>query len=184
MSRIGKQIISIPEGVELKLDGNHLEVKGKKGTLKRELHATMRLLVDKTAKTATVAPKTKTKTNEHGNFHGLTRSLIYNMIEGVSQGFTKSLKLVGVGYKAILKGKELNLTLGFSHPIVYSLPDGIEAKVEKQTTIVINGIDKELVGQAAANIRAYRKPEPYHGKGVLYSDEVIIKKAGKSGAKK
>ena len=122
MSRIGKQLISIPEGVELKLDGNHLEVKGKKGTLKRELHATMSLLVDKTAKTATVAPKSKA--GDHGNFHGLTRSLVYNMIEGVSQGFTKSLKLVGVGYKAILKGKELNLTLGFSHPIVYSLPVG------------------------------------------------------------
>lgn len=182
MSRIGKKLINIPEGVELKLDGNHLEVKGKKGTLKRELHGTMGLLIDKAARTATVQPKSKT--NDHANFHGLTRSLVHNMVEGVSQGFTKTLKLVGVGYKAILKGKELNLTLGYSHPIVYTLPEGLEAKVEKQTTIVINGIDKELVGQAAANIRAYRKPEPYHGKGVLYGDEVIVKKAGKSGAKK
>ena len=121
---------------------------------------------------------------ELSNFQGLTRSLIANMIEGVSKSFSKTLKLVGVGYRAKLMGKDLDLTLGFSHPVVYKVPEGIEVKVDKQTTIIISGIDKEQVGQIAADIRSYRKPEPYHGKGVRYADEHISLKAGKAGAKK
>lgn len=182
MSRIGKQPIPLPEGVALKIDGGLLQVSGKKGTLKLNVHQTMKVSFNDADKIALVEPKVDN--GESNNFHGLTRSLISNMVEGVSNGFSKTLKLVGVGYRAALKGRDLNLTLGFSHPVVYTLPEGIEAKVEKQTTVIISGVDKELVGQVAANIRAYRKPEPYHGKGVRYSDERIITKAGKAGAKK
>ena len=177
MSRIGKRPISIPTGVEVTIDGNFVKVKGQKGELSRTIHPSMSL--KKEGDVLTVVPVEQLR-----NFYGLTRSLVNNMVEGVSKGYTKSLILKGVGYRAAVQGAQLNLTLGYSHPVLFDVPKGIEIKVEKQTTVVVSGADKELVGQVAATIRAYRKPEPYHGKGVRYSDEVIVTKVGKSGAKK
>jgi len=179
MSRVGKKLIPVPQGVELKIDGQKVTIKGPKGTLERVLHpATTVSVADGQILVTPIDEK-----YENRKFHGLTRSLVNNMVDGVSKGFTKSLTLVGVGYRAALKGKELNLSLGFSHPINYPIPEGIEVKVDKLTTVIVNGCDKELVGQVAANIRSYRKPEPYHGKGVRYTDERIITKAGKSSGK-
>lgn len=180
MSRIGKKIITLPAGVEFKVNGSNVVVKGPKGHLERTIHNTMTVKLEGTA--VTVEPKEDTRENR--KFHGLTRSLLNNMVIGVSEGFTKSLTLVGVGYRAQAKGQELHLTLGYSHPIVYKMPEGVEAKVEKLTTVLVSGCDKESVGQVAANIRAYRKPEPYHGKGVRYTDERIITKVGKTAGKK
>ncbi|MBC61686.1 MAG: 50S ribosomal protein L6 [Zetaproteobacteria bacterium] len=181
MSRIGIKPITIPQGVEVTLGkSNDISVKGPKGVLQRTLHKSMEL--KKEDNTIKVMPLSEGKDS---NFHGLTRTLVNNMILGVSEGFSKSLKLIGVGYRAAVAGKNINLTVGYSHPVVYSLPDGIEAKVEEASTkITISGPNKETVGQVAANIRAYRKPEPYHGKGIRYADEKIITKVGKSGAKK
>ena len=177
MSRIGKTPISIPTGVEVTIDGSHVKVKGPKGELSRVLHSSMGLTKENDV--LTVVPH-----KPLSNFYGLTRSLVNNMVEGVSKGFSKSLILKGVGYRAALQGAKLNLTVGYSHPVLYDVPKTIDVKVEKLTTVIVSGADKELVGQVAANIRAFRKPEPYHGKGIRYSDEVIITKAGKSGAKK
>lgn len=183
MSRIGKKIIDLPSGVTLSVKGQDIEVSGPKGKLKRTIHNSMSLTQE--GNVVSVVPK---KGQEHlSNFHGLTRSLVMNMVSGVHEGFSKSLLLKGVGYRALLKGKELHLTLGYSHPIIFSVPEGIEIKVEKQgkdPMVVVRGIDKESVGQTAANIRGFRKPEPYHGKGVRYIDEVIITKVGKSAGKK
>ncbi len=180
MSRIGKLPINVPSGVEVTIEGDFVKIKGQKGELSRTIHSSMGL--KKEGAVLTVVPADSLK--PLSNFHGLTRSLVNNMVVGVSEGYTKSLLLKGVGYRAAAQGTQLNLTLGYSHPVVFDIPKGIDIKVEKQTTLVISGSDKELVGQVAATIRAYRKPEPYHGKGIRYSDEVIITKVGKSGAKK
>ena len=180
MSRIGKKLIAIPKGVEVKIDGQKVFVKGPKGKLERSLHGSMILQKDEAG--LKVLPKEDT--NENKKFFGLTRSLVNNMIVGVTEGYSRELSLVGVGYRAALKGNELQLTLGYSHPVVHKIPAGIEIKVEKQTSIVVLGADKELVGQTAADIRSYRRPEPYHGKGVRYVDEVILTKVGKSASKK
>lgn len=181
MSRIGKKIISIPKGVSVQVNGgSSVEIKGPKGTLSRKLHEKIEAVVEG----ETLKVVTKSDDKELSKFYGLSRSLLQNMVTGVSEGFSKSLILKGVGYRANVSGKDLNLTLGYSHPVVYSIPEGLTVKVDKQTTVIVSGIDKELVGQAAADIRAYRKPEPYHGKGVRYADEVIVTKAGKAGAKK
>lgn len=180
MSRIGKKLIQIPKGVEVKIDGSNVSIKGPKGVLGREIHSTMDAILE--GENLKIVPKEDISAN--GKFHGLTRSLLNNMVVGVSTGFTKSLKLVGVGYRAQLKGKELHLSLGYSHPVIYAIPEGLEVKVEKLTTVILSGANKEVVGQAAANIRGYRKPEPYHGKGVRYIDERIITKAGKAAGKK
>ena len=177
MSRIGKTPISIPQGVDVTINDLNVVVKGPKGELTRVIHPAMSL--KKEENTLTVVP-----VKPLSNFYGLTRSLVNNMVEGVSKGFTKSLTLKGVGYRAAVQGNQLNLTIGYSHPVLFEIPKTIDLKVEKQTTVVVSGADKELVGQVAANIRAFRKPEPYHGKGIRYSDEVVITKAGKSGAKK
>lgn len=177
MSRIGKAPINVPQGVDVTINGSNVLVKGPKGELTRTLHSSMSLT--KEENTLVVVP-----IKPLSNFYGLTRSLVNNMVEGVSKGFTKSLTLKGVGYRAAVQGNQLNLTIGYSHPVLFDIPKTIDLKVEKQTTVVVSGPDKELVGQVAANIRAFRKPEPYHGKGIRYSDEVIITKAGKSGAKK
>lgn len=179
MSRIGKKPIVVPKGVEVKINGQVVSVKGPKGQLQRTLHNTMSLKQEGDA--LNVVPLVDTKLNR--KFHGLTRTLVANMVEGVSEGFSKTLTLIGVGYRAQLKGKDLSLTLGFSHPVLYVPPAGIEVKVDKQTTVIVSGADKEAVGQAAANIRGYRPPEPYHGKGVRYADEHISTKVGKSGGK-
>ena len=179
MSRIGKAPIKLPSGVNVSIDGRLIEVKGPKGELKREIHPTMALKQEDDE--LIVDPQTDV--NSDRKFHGLTRSLVANMVEGVSEGFSKKLILKGVGYRAQVSGSDLNLTLGFSHPVTFKAPDGISLSVDKQTEITVSGASKEKVGQAAADIRAFRKPEPYHGKGVRYEDERIITKVGKSGSK-
>lgn len=179
MSRIGNQPIQVPKGVEVKINGREVSIKGPKGQLQRTIHHTMSLKQE--GDVIKVVPEADTKLNR--KFHGLTRSLVANMVDGVSEGFSKTLTLIGVGYRAQQKGKDLNLTLGFSHPVLFTPPQGVEIKVDKQTTVIVSGADKEAVGQAAADIRAYRPPEPYHGKGVRYADEYIATKVGKAGGK-
>ncbi len=180
MSRIGKQPIQLPKGVEVKLAGNRVTVKGPKGALERDLHNSVGLTVDKDVASVVL----KSGNLEDRKFHGLSRTLINNMVIGVSTGYTKTLTLIGVGYRAAVAGKELQLTLGYSHPVIYPIEQGLTITVDKNTTIVITGSDKEKVGQTAANIRGFRPPEPYHGKGVRYADEKIITKVGKSAGKK
>ena len=177
MSRIGKLPIKVPSGVELKTDGAQITVKGPKGEMKLNVHPNMKLEVaDGEIK---VLRPSDTKTDRA--LHGLTRSLVNNMVVGVTSGFSKQLNIVGVGYKVELKGKGLVLNLGFSHPIDYSPPVGVEFDVDaKKNTIVVKGIDKQKVGQAAAEIRSFRPPEPYKGKGIMYSTERIRRKAGKA----
>lgn len=177
MSRIGVKPIAIPQGVKVSIKDRHVSVSGSKGSLSRTIHDSMEIIQDQDHL------KVKPLRSGVSSFHGLTRSLVYNMVVGVSQGFSKTLQLKGVGYRAQVKGRDLHLNLGFSHDVVYSLPLGIECTVEKNTLCTISGIDKELVGQVAATIRDYRKPEPYHGKGVRYLDEKVTLKAGKSAKK-
>ncbi len=177
MSRIGKLPIPVPSGVDATLTGSHLSVKGPRGTLERSLSPQMRIEVDG----GTITVTRPTDSTLHRAQHGLTRTLIANMVAGVSAGFTRELELVGVGYRAAKQGNDLVLTLGYSHPIRYSPPDGISIEVPQPTRISISGADKEVVGQVAAKIRSFRKPEPYKGKGVLYAGEKLRRKAGKSG---
>jgi large subunit ribosomal protein L6 len=179
MSRIGKKPIIIPAGVKVALTGRIVRVEGPKGRLERELHdqVEVRLETDQIL----VAP---CDPRSGGALHGLTRTLVANMVDGVTKGFTKALEINGVGYRAELKGTTLNLALGYSHPVEYPLPAGVSAEVEKQTKITLTGIDKELVGATAAKIRSFRPPEPYKGKGIKYANERILRKAGKAGAKK
>jgi len=178
MSRIGKKPIAIPSGVKVVQSGTTLNVKGPNGELTRTLCDVVNVQVDVDQIVCTVP-----EGRNGGAMQGLTRTLIANMVEGVTKGFQKVLEINGVGYRAELKGPMLNLALGYSHPIEYPLPAGISAEVEKQTKITVKGIDKELVGATAAKIRSFREPEPYKGKGIKYSDERIIRKAGKTGKK-
>ena len=179
MSRIGKKPIVIPAGVKVALAGRNVKVEGPKGRLERELHDQVEVSI--AADQIQVAPKNPT---DGGALQGLTRTLVANMVEGVTKGFSKSLEINGVGYRAELKGTVLNLALGYSHPVEYPLPAGVAAEVDKQTKITLTGIDKELVGATAAKIRSFRPPEPYKGKGIKYADERILRKAGKAGGKK
>ena len=179
MSRIGKKPIVIPAGVKVALNGRAVKVEGPKGRLERELHDQVDVNIE--ADQIQVAPK---NLQSGGALQGLTRTLVANMVEGVTKGFSKSLEINGVGYRAELKGTVLNLALGYSHPVEYPLPAGVNAEVEKQTKITLTGIDKELVGATAAKIRSFRPPEPYKGKGIKYADERIVRKAGKTGGKK
>ena len=179
MSRIGNQPIAIPNGVDITLDGHTLTVKGPKGTLSHKLPQSMQ--VEVTADEVKVTRPSDDK--EHKSLHGLTRSLINNMVIGVTKGYSKTLEIVGVGYRAAMKGKNLNLTLGFSHPVIMEPPAGIEFETPEPTKIIVKGADKEVVGQVAAEIRDWRNPEPYKGKGVLYEGEHVRRKAGKTGAK-
>jgi large subunit ribosomal protein L6 len=178
MSRIGKKPIVIPAGVKVDLVGQTVKVEGPKGRLEREVHTQVAVSIE--ADQIQVAPKSA----DSGALQGLTRTLVSNMVEGVTKGFSKGLEINGVGYRAELKGTVLNLALGYSHPIEYPLPTGVAAEVEKQTKITLTGIDKELVGATAAKIRSFRPPEPYKGKGIKYADERILRKAGKAGGKK
>lgn len=178
MSRVGKKPVPIPKGVEIKLEGDLLSVKGPKGVLKRRIHPKVQVNVEGGEIVFFVAENTK----EAGALHGLTRALVANMVTGVSKGFEKALEIVGVGYRAELSGKTAVLNVGYSHPIRFELPEGIEAKIEK-TRIVLTGIDKEVLGLTAAKMRSIRRPEPYKGKGIKYADEFIRRKAGKAGAK-
>jgi large subunit ribosomal protein L6 len=179
MSRIGKKIIKLPAGVKVSAKPGSVHVEGPKGKLDGILPAGVEVKV--TGQDVQVVLKSEERTA--GAIHGLARSLLANMVEGVTNTFSKSLEINGVGYRAEVKGQSLNLTLGFSHPVVFALPKGITAEVDKQTKIVIKGVDKQLVGQVAAQIRAIKPPEPYQGKGIKYSDEVIRRKEGKAGAK-
>ena len=177
MSRIGRLPITVPSGVEVTLDGRDITVKGPKGTLARQLHPDMRVVRE--ADTLLVQRPTDAKM--HRQLHGLTRTLVANMVEGVTTGYRKGIEITGVGYRAAKVGEKLQLNLGYSHPIEIAPPTGISFEVENPTRLAVVGIDKELVGQVAAKVRATRKPEPYKGKGVRYAGEVIRRKAGKAG---
>jgi len=178
MSRIGKKPIPIPKGVDVKFEGCRITVKGPKGVLSRELPLGVEISIE--PDTVNVLPPSRPK--EKTAFQGLSRSLISNMVVGVSDGFQKDLDMVGVGYRAFFKGNTLEIHVGYSHPVVFNLPEGITAEVDKSNRITIRGIDKEKVGQTAADIRAIRPPEPYKGKGIQYVGEKIRRKAGKAGA--
>lgn len=178
MSRIGKLPIQIPEGMTV-------DIKDKKITVKKnnqELSFTIRPEIDVKLKDKQITVKRSSDLRLHRSLHGLTRNMIFNMVKGLNEGFEKNLEIKGVGYRADLKGKDLELSLGYSHPIKVKAPDGIEFVVDKQKIIKIKGADKQLVGKIAAEIRNYRKPEPYKGKGVRYIDEHVRRKVGKAGA--
>jgi len=177
MSRIGKKPIALPAGVQVELKDGLVSVKGQKGALQRPFLEGLEM--DMADGIITVRRMRDDKRSR--SYHGLMRTLVANMVEGVSKGFEKKLEIVGIGYRSELKGSDLALFLGYSHPINFPLPAGISAEIEKQTLVTIKGIDKELVGQTAAKIRDLRKPYPYKGKGVKYAGEVLRKKAGKTG---
>lgn len=180
MSRIGKQIIKIPVSVEVILEGSHIKVKGPKGSLQMNFDPSIKVLKDEEGlhvSRTSDDPKTR-------GLHGLTRALMANMVVGVVTGFQKKLEIIGVGYRAQIAGKKLTLSLGFSHPVELEIPEGLTAEMDKdqKNTLVISGIDRQLVGQFSANIRSFRPPEPYKGKGIRYTDEIVARKAGKSAA--
>ncbi len=177
MSRIGRLPITVPSGVDVTIDGRTVTVKGPKGTLSRSLHPDMAV----SREDGTIVVTRPTEQKSHKQLHGLTRTLVNNMVVGVTDGYRKSLEITGVGYRAALNGKKLTLNLGYSHPIEIDPPDGITFEVENPTHLAVLGIDKELVGQVAAQVRSTRKPEPYKGKGVRYAGEYIRRKAGKAG---
>ena len=175
MSRIGKQPIEVPSGVQVTLNGRDVTVKGPKGTLEHRVHEDVE--IEQNDNVLQCAPRAGT---ENGiALAGTTRALMSNMVQGVSQGFERRLQLVGVGYRAQMQGKALNLSLGYSHPITFEAPEGVTLETPSQTEIVVRGADKQKVGQAAANIRGFRPPEPYKGKGVKYDDEQIQRKEAK-----
>ena len=177
MSRIGRLPIAVPATVDVTIDGRNVTVKGPKGTLSRSLHPDMTISREE----ATVVVTRPTEQKTHKQLHGLTRTLVNNMVIGVSDGYRKGLEITGVGYRAALNGRKLQLNLGYSHPIEIDPPEGISFEVESPTRLAVVGIDKELVGQIAATVRATRKPEPYKGKGVRYAGEQVRRKAGKAG---
>jgi large subunit ribosomal protein L6 len=177
MSRIGRLPIAVPSSVDVTIDGPQVTVKGPKGTLSRRLHPDMTV----SREDATIVVSRPTEQKTHKQLHGLTRTLVNNMVVGVTDGYRKGLEITGVGYRATLNGRKLTLNLGYSHPIEIEPPEGISFEVENPTRLAVIGIDKELVGQMAARIRSTRKPEPYKGKGVRYAGEQIRRKAGKAG---
>ena len=179
MSRIGKKPVTLPKGVSLEVQGRVVAVKGPRGELRREVHPEMEIAFADGA--FTVARPSDDK--RHKALHGLTRTLVQNMVDGVSKGFAKTLEIQGVGYKAEAKPYGVNLIVGYSHPVKYEAPKGIKISVENNTTVKIEGADKEAVGQVAAELRAVRPPEPYKGKGIRYLGEHVRRKAGKTGAK-
>ena len=177
MSRIGNKPITVPAGVEVKLDGQHITVKGPKGTLERDINPEITVKLEEG--TLTFARSREERLDK--SLHGLTRTLINNMINGVVNEFTRELQINGVGYRAQKKGNDLNLSLGYSHPVIYKAPTGISFDVPDPNTIIVKGTDKEQVGQVAAEIRTKRPPEVYRGKGIKYAEEVIRRKVGKTG---
>lgn len=179
MSRIGKKPVQLPDKVQLALNGDMISVKGPKGNLERQLHPAIEIKVNDGIVQVTTDDTDQKKVALQGTF----RSLISNMVTGVSTGFEKKLLLNGIGYRAEINGNSLTLNVGYSNPVDFKIPQGIQASVEKNTEVTLSGIDKELLGQVAANIRGLRPPEPYKGKGIMYSDERIIRKAGKTAGK-
>jgi large subunit ribosomal protein L6 len=179
MSRIGKKPITIPKGVTVTVLDNAVEVKGPKGQLRQAFPRG----IDFELADGNLVAKRATDDTQLGKFHGLARSLVANAVTGVTDGFKRELDIVGVGYRAELKGKQVVFALGYSHAVVFDIPPGIDVTIEKQTHITVAGVDRQLVGQVAANIRRLRKPDPYKQKGVRYTGEVLKKKAGKTGAK-
>lgn len=175
MSRIAKNPVAIPSGVQVALAGTKLSVKGPKGTLEHEVNPLVQVMQE-----GNLLKFQRTNDSSLARaISGTTRALVHNMVQGVAKGFEKKLTIIGVGYRAAVQGKKLNLTLGYSHPIAYDIPNGITIEAPDQTNLVVKGADKQLVGQVAADIRGFRSPEPYKGKGVRYTDEVIIKKEAK-----
>ena len=178
MSRIGKKPVIIPKGVDVELSGDILKVKGPKGELKKQIHPRILVKIDGDILLVSTADQSK-KTR---SFHGLFNVLISNMITGVTKGFDRKLEIIGVGYRAEMKGSNVVFNLGYSHPVDFEIPEGIEVKIDK-TKITLTGIDKDLLGLTAARIRSLKKPEPYKGKGIKYAEETIRRKAGKTGIK-
>jgi large subunit ribosomal protein L6 len=178
MSRIGKKPIPVPKGVTVNVGKGVVEVKGPKGALKQAVPPGINFKLDG----AELVAVTDTEDKALGKFHGLARSLVANAVQGVNEGFKRELDIVGVGYRAELKGQQVHFALGYSHPVVFDIPKGIDVVVDKQTHITVTGVDLQLVGQVAANIRRLRKPDPYKQKGVRYMGEVLKKKVGKTGA--
>ena len=178
MSRIGKKPIPVPKGVQVTLKDGLVEVKGPKGQLTQALPPGVTVVLEDGQIVASVG-----EAREQRKFHGLGRTLVANAVQGVSEGFKRELDIVGVGYRAEVKGRDVHFALGYSHPVVFPLPTGIDVAIEKQTHVTVTGIDKQLVGQVAANMRSLRKPDPYKQKGVRFTGEVLKKKAGKAGAK-
>lgn len=177
MSRIGKVPIAIPKGVEIKIDGNRVTVKGPKGQLEREVHADI-TVKQEDGELRVTRPSDQPR---HRALHGLTRALLFNMVAGVTEGYSKTLELHGVGYRVQMQGKDLTLALGYSHPVNVPAPEGIEFEVDGTTKIIIRGINKQAVGQIAADVRKLKPPEPYKGKGIRYQGEHVRRKAGKAG---
>jgi large subunit ribosomal protein L6 len=180
MSRIGKKPIPVPQGVKVLVDGNTVRVEGPKGQLSQRVPDSVSVKIESDVLTVD-------RSSDHRNvraLHGLTRSLLANMVHGVKDGFERKLEIVGIGYRAQLTGKNLQLALGYSHPVIFPLPDGVQAEIERQVSITLKGADKALLGQVAAKLRALRKPDPYKGKGIKYAEEQIRRKVGKkAGAK-
>ena len=177
MSRIGKQPVLIPSGVSVRLEGNVLKMKGPKGELSQGVPAGVETQIEEGKR---VLFSVKDQTKQLKSLHGLSRSLCFNMVEGVTQGFVKKLEIQGVGYRAKIEGKKLVMTLGFSHPIEFTIPEGIKIDIEEQVRLKVSGIDKQMVGEVAAQIRRFLPPEPYKGKGIRYAGEIVRKKAGKT----
>jgi large subunit ribosomal protein L6 len=176
LSRIGRQPIEIPGGVDVEIDGSRVSVKGPRGTLEQRLHPEMRVLKED----GTIRVERPSDEAMHRSLHGLTRTLVANMVEGVTKGYEKRLEIVGVGYRATMRGQDLEIAAGYSHPVIVAQPEGLEFEVPTPTRIVVRGNDKQAVGEMAAKIRKVRKPEPYKGKGIRYEGEFVRKKAGKA----
>jgi large subunit ribosomal protein L6 len=179
MSRIGKKPIPIPKGVTVKVVDHAVEVQGPKGKMRQAFPSGINFELAE----GTLLAKRSTEDPELAKFHGLARTLVANAVTGVTEGYKRELDIVGVGYRAEVKGKQVVFALGYSHPVVFDIPTGIDVAIDKQTHITVTGVDRQLVGQVAANIRSFRKPDPYKQKGVRYTGEVLKKKAGKTGAK-
>ncbi len=177
MSRVGKLPIPLPSGVKIDINQTHVTVMGPRGTLERDIHPEMEIAIEE----STLEVRRPTDSDYHRALHGLTRSLVANMVEGVTNGFRKELEIVGVGYRAQLNGQRLVMALGYSHPVEVDPPEGISFEVTGNNRVAVIGIDKEAVGQQAANLRKWRPPEPYKGKGLRYQNEIIYRKAGKGG---
>ena len=176
MSRIGRMPVAVPDGTEVKIDGNRVTVKGPKGELSQEFHPDIGIELEE----GNLLVKRPSDSGPHRSLHGLSRALLANMVEGVTKGFEKNLEIHGVGYRAVAKGNDVELSLGFSHPVLVKAPEGIEFELVTPTKLRVKGIDKQKVGQVAAKIRALRKPDPYKGKGVRYAGEYVRRKAGKT----